>query len=140
MFLRLRPSPLTFAAAALVWLSICVCWWLLPLPLPLQLAVTLLILILAFFSLAPLRLPRELALSPSGAWALREGDGDWRAVELKDALISPFFMVLYFRDRQGGDDGFWRRRRFFLPIAVDVVAFADFCRVRARLKTAKPAL
>ena len=140
MFLKLRPSPLTLVAAALVWLSLCACWWLLPLPLPLPLAVTLLASILAFFSMASLRLPRQLALSPSGAWALREGDGDWRAVELKDALISPFYMVLYFRDRQGDGDRFrpWRRRRFFLPIAIDVVAFDDFCQLRARLRMAKP--
>ncbi len=142
MFLKLQPSRLTLAAAALAWLSLGLCWWLLPLPLPLRLAVILPALALAFFSLAPLRSSSELALSPSGAWALRQGEaGDWRAVELEDALISPFFMVLHFRDcrRRGG--GLWpRRRRFSVPVAIDALAFDDFRRLRARLRTARPPL
>ena len=140
MFLKLRPSPLLFAVAALAWLTVCVCWWLLPLPLPLRLAVVLAASALAIFSLAPLRRRWELVLRPSGAWALREGDGDWRAVELRDALISPFFLMLHFRERHEGGGWLWpgRRPRFLLPITVDALAFDDFCQLRARLRTTRP--
>ena len=138
MFLELRPSVLTLAAAALAWLALCACWWFLPLPLSLRLVVILSALILAFFSLAALRSPSALALSPSGAWALRQGDGDWRAVELKDALISPFFVALYFYGRHEEEYRLrpWRRR-FILPIAIDAVAFDDFCRLRAHLRATR---